>query len=80
MADQITARSLIDAGLSRSFAHFVIKGDRKLGVSTALWLLDEHGLKAGPLAGKSAREIETLRDVYPAEAPASVRKRVAARQ
>lgn len=69
MNDVISARDLIDAGLSKSFAHFVVKGDRKLSVPTALWLLDRRGLTAGPLVGKSPETIAELREMYPAAAP-----------
>jgi hypothetical protein len=77
MNEPVTARALIDAGLSKSFAHFVVKGERSLSVSTALWLLDDHGLMAGPLEGKSKREVETLRGLYAPAPPKSVRHRLA---
>lgn len=74
MNEPVTARRLIDAGLSRSFAHFVVRGDRNLSVPTALWLLDSSGLTAGPLIGKSDDELALLREMYPPAPPPSARK------
>ena len=69
MSESVSARELIDAGLSKSFAHFVVKGDRKISIPTALWLLDERGLTVGPLVGMAPEAIAQLRDSYPAAAP-----------
>ena len=78
MAKDITARALMEAGLSRSFAHHVMAGSRKVGVPLALWLLDQHDLSVPPVAGKSKAELRFLRSMYEAKAPASVSRRVAA--
>lgn len=79
MTDCINAKQLIEAGLSRSFAHHVVAETRKVGLPLAIWLNDEHGLKVGPLVGKTRREIDVLRATHGSEPPASVRRRVASR-
>lgn len=78
MPTPITAKSLIAAGLSRSAAHHVMAGSRQLGLPLALWLLDECGLIAPALEGKTARELALLRQMYPPAAPQSVLDRRAA--
>jgi hypothetical protein len=72
------AKTLIDAGLSKSFAYHVVNGAREIGVPLALWLLDNDGIKVGPLAGKTAAEIRLLRNMYAPNAPESVLRRRAA--
>lgn len=76
MAKEITARALMDAGLSRSFAHHVMAGSRKVGIPLALWLLDRHGLAVSPIAGKSKAELRFLRSIYEPKAPKSVERRL----
>ena len=75
MTDQITARTLIDAGLSRAFAHFVVKGERNVSIPLAMWLLEERGLRVAPLAGMSPDQIETLKERYTATPPPGLRKK-----
>lgn len=70
-----TARDLIDAGLSRSFAHHVMAGTRVCKPTLALWLLDRFDLIVPPIAGKTKREIDLLRTMYPPEAPISIERR-----
>lgn len=74
-----TAAALMNAGLSKSMAYHAVTGHRKIGVPLALWLLDNDGLKVGPLTGMSARQIETLKAVYQPSAPKSVIERRSAR-
>lgn len=76
---QATAKELIDAGLSKSFAYFVVSGDKTPTVPLALWLLDECGLAVPPLSGKAKHEIDVLRSMYPPQAPKSILRRRAAR-
>lgn len=78
MEDTITARRLMKAGLSKSFAHHVLAGTRNVGVPLALWLLDEHRIAVPPIAGKTRRELAVLRDMYRAEPPKSIRERIEA--
>lgn len=78
MTQQITSADLRRAGLSRSFADHVIAGTRNIGVPLALWLLDNHGIVAGPLVGKSKPEVRLLRSMYEPRAPKSIERRVAA--
>ena len=73
-----TAKLLIEAGLSRSFANHVMAGTRKVGMPLAIWLHDERGIIVEPLVGKNKRHITMLRDIYGAEPPASIQRRVAA--
>lgn len=77
MAQQITSADLRKAGLSRSFADHVVAGTRNIGIPLALWLLDNHGLRAGPLAGKSKAEVRLLRSMYEPRAPESIARRAA---
>lgn len=78
MTQEVTARQLQAAGLSRSYAHHVLAGTRQVGVPLALWLLDEHGIAVGPVAGKSKAELRLLRTMYEPRAPESVLQRVSA--
>lgn len=70
-----TARTLIEAGLSKSMAYHVVNGIRSVGIPLALWLFEHDGIKVGPLVGKSAAEIRTLRRMYEPAAPATVMAR-----
>jgi len=70
-----TASDLIAAGLSESMAYHAIAGTRNISISLALWLLDNHGLAAGPIVGKSKAEMRLLRSLYAPAAPASVLRR-----
>lgn len=75
MTQPVTASALREAGLSRSFADHVIAGTRQIGLPLALWLHENDGLKAGPLAGKTLAEIRLMRRLYDPSAPASVLRR-----
>lgn len=70
-----SVQHLIAAGLSKSFAYHVVNGVRTMAVPLALWLFEQDGLKAGPLAGKTAAEIKMLRRLYEPAAPRSVLER-----
>lgn len=72
------AQTLINAGLSKSMAYHVVKGIRTIGVPLALWLYEADRIKVGPLEGKSAAEIKTLRRLYEPSAPETVIARRAA--
>lgn len=78
MAQSPTARDLIEAGLSRSFAHHVAAGTRHVGIPLALWLKDECGITVKAIADKTKRELELLRSMYPPRAPEKVVERRAA--
>lgn len=69
------AQILISAGLSKSMAYHVVNGVRSVSVPLALWLFERDGIKVGPLADKTSREIETLRKLYVPAAPESVLQR-----
>lgn len=75
---QTPANVLIAAGLSPSMAYHAVNGVRNISVSLALWLLDQDGIKVGPLEGKTSRQIDTLRSIYTPSAPKSVLDRRAA--
>lgn len=78
MALPIPAKVLIDAGLSRSFAHHVVGETRSCSLPLAIWLKDNHGIEVPPLVGKTKREIDLLRQMYPPALPKSVAKRIRA--
>lgn len=75
MAHPATVPLLVAAGLSESFAHFVVKGERSCSVPVALWLLDEHDVLVPQLADMSAKQITALRSVYEPAPPSLKRKR-----
>lgn len=72
---QISAQTLIDAGLSRSFAYHVLNGARTISLPLALWLHENDGIRVGPLAGKPRSQINALRAIYEHKAPKSVIER-----
>lgn len=74
--DDLTAKSLMRAGLSRSYAHHVVAGTKTPTPALALWLLDKHGLTVPPLAGKTKGQIAALRATFVAAAPESVLRRL----
>lgn len=79
MAQNATPKALIEAGLTRSFAHHVVAGTRKVRMPLAIWLHDERGLIVKQLEGKTKREIDLLRSMYPPQPPEEfARPRVAA--
>jgi hypothetical protein len=72
------AQTLIQAGLSKSMAYHVVNGIRSISIPLALWLFENDRIKVGPLSGKSASEIRTLRGMYEPAAPETVLARRAA--
>ena len=76
MPKAATAHSLIEAGLSRSYAYHVMAGTRTLPVPVALWLLDTKGLVAPALEGKTKREIDVLRGMFEPAPPKPVSREV----
>lgn len=80
MSDDATVKNLMGAGLSKSFAYLVVSREREVGVPLALWLLDVCGIVVPSLKGKTKREIDVLRSLYPPRAPQSVLDRLAKRQ
>lgn len=77
MAKPADAASLIAAGISRSHAHHVMAGTRRLAVAVALWLLDEHGLIAPQLGELSKRDVEGLRRTFAPAPPSPTHRRAA---
>ncbi len=70
-----SAQTLIDAGLSKSFAYHVMNGVRAISVPLALWLHENDGLRVGPLEGAAPAKIKALRSIYEPKAPKSVLQR-----
>lgn len=69
---QISAQTLIDAGLSRSFAYHVLNGVRTISLPLALWLHKNDGICVGPLEGKPRSQIDALRNICEPKVPKSI--------
>lgn len=58
------AKTLIGAGVKRSHAYMIAKGDRDPSLGLALQIYNQTKLQLGPLEGASKREIDTLAEVH----------------
>lgn len=73
------AQTLIDAGLSKSFAYHVVSGARTISLQLALWLHEHDQLRVGPLEAMTPAQITAMRSVCKPKAPASIVNRRAQR-
>lgn len=52
------------AGISPSYAHMILSGDRTPSLTRAIDIFRKTGLKFGPIANATAEDIEVMARVY----------------